>query len=99
MHISAVNPRCVPVAVAAELDRAAWQLKDHIMDIYRTGGIIAGIFGIILLAFAWQNAPAVLGPLDVTIGGYARNTVLLISGGVLALIAGVASYMMAKPVI
>jgi hypothetical protein len=71
--------------------------KETIMDIYRTGGIAAAVLGIILIALAWMYAPALLGPLDPTIGGYGRNTVLLVGAGIIALAGGFASYILAKP--
>jgi hypothetical protein len=73
--------------------------KESIMDMNRIVGIAGGLLGILLLAIAWLNAPALLGPLDPTIGGYARDTVLLVGVGVVALVAGLASYLMAKPAI
>lgn len=67
------------------------------MDYYRSFGIFAGVLGIVIIAVAWLNTPAVLGSLDPTIGGYSRMTVILVSAGLIAIAAGTASYLMAKP--
>jgi hypothetical protein len=66
------------------------------MDMTRMLGTAAVFVGLILLAYTWQMSGVTIEPLAATIGGYARNTVLLGLTGAVVFIGGCAAFMMGK---